>query len=47
MPIPQTRAVTATDTVAANLFDAALPNVLWTSSAVAPVSFRCVMRCCV
>jgi hypothetical protein len=47
MPIPQTRAVTATVTVAANLFDAALPKVLSTRSAVAPVSFRCAMRCCV
>ena len=46
MPIPQSRKLTKTATLAANAFDEALPNVPWTRSAVAPFSFKCVTRRC-
>ena len=42
--MPQMRKLTTTVIVAARAFEEALPKVSWTRLAVAPFSFRCVIR---
>ncbi len=44
--MPHSRKPTTIVSVAASLFDEALPNMSWTRPAVAPVSFRWVIIRC-